>query len=126
VTKPSAGERIVDRMGKSLDALDNACTEELDEVRAEIRRLEVESEKDEDEWKRIVYYLVDAVHAQRGKSIPEDVEHAKDKIDRLLRDYGALEELSPPDVPRKEFVSWLLTMWEEKHEREAAEAAEVK
>lgn len=56
---------------------------EIKRLQADVKRLETENEEDDNEWKRIVYYLVDAVHAQRGKSIPEDVEHAKDKIESL-------------------------------------------
>jgi len=49
------------------------------------------------------------------------------EVERLQRDYGEFEELSPPDstVPRKEFVSWCFRAWEQKCEREQREAAEA-
>lgn len=47
------------------------------------------------------------------------------EVERLQRDYAEFEELSPPDVPRKEFVAWCFRAWEEKCEREQREAAEA-
>jgi len=72
------------RMFGCLEAEDGAhFLAKCEQLQADVKRLETENEEDDNEWKRIVYYLVDAVHAQRGKSIPEDVEHAKAEIDRL-------------------------------------------
>ena len=51
-----------------------------------------------------------------------------DEAERLGRaegkfPYEAIEELAPPDVPRRQFVVWLLEAWEEKCERDMATAA---
>ena len=56
-------------------------------------RQEINSETDaeedntdgEDFWVGIMYELIDAVGGKRGKSIPEDVEHAKNEIIRLRK-----------------------------------------
>lgn len=36
---------------------------------------------------------------------------------RLKRDYELFEELSPPDVPRREFVKWCYDAWERECEQ---------
>ena len=35
------------------------------------------------------------------------------EADRLKADYALFEEMAPPDVPRKQFVGWCFTAWEE-------------
>ena len=44
---------------------------------------EEEMDETENEWRDILYYLIDAIGGKRGKSIPEDVEWAKIEIERL-------------------------------------------
>lgn len=39
------------------------------------------------------------------------------EIERLHRDYSLLEELSPPDVSRAEFVQWCYDAWHNQRKR---------
>jgi hypothetical protein len=43
----------------------------------------VTEQENEDEWLAIVYSLIEAIGGPRGKSIPEDVEHAIAEVKRL-------------------------------------------
>lgn len=40
----------------------------------------------------------------------------KEELDRLKRDYQLFEEISPPDVPRTEFVDWCYDAWDKQQE----------
>lgn len=52
----------------------------MTEFEAEIERLNTDADKADEEWTDIVYLLVDAIGGQRGKSLPEDVEHARAEL----------------------------------------------
>ena len=56
---------------------------EVARLQAIVDRRDAEEEEEEDQWKRIVYRLVDAINGPRGQGIPEDVEHAVREVVRL-------------------------------------------
>lgn len=43
------------------------------------------------------------------------------EVTQLREDYAIFEELSPPDIPRKEFVRWCFEAWEEKMAKQPPE-----
>lgn len=89
-----------DRPWHSLDCLLRVAEAEVERLTAEVSRLTKLAAK----WVR------------------GDVQA---ELERLQRDYAEFEELSPSDVPRREFVSWCFRAWEQKCEREQREAAEA-
>ena len=57
-----------------------------------------------------------AVDAHARRLVPE---FASEELKRMKRDYELFEELSPPDVPRRDFVKWCFDAWERECERNA-------
>ena len=68
----------------------------------EVERLQSEGADAESEWTDVLYSLLDAISGPRGKSLPEDVEHAKAEVKRLK----ALKSLIGDDSLSQQARAW--------------------